>query len=373
MTSLPPANEEMLNTDGHFETAAGDGTGESVRGSRWERAGPILTLLVLAPAIAEVLSGATRLTFIFVLIPEIMVWGCGSLICREIVRRWRAGWTSLLLLGLALAVAEEFIIQQTSLAPLPWLSGNNSYGRMLGVNWVYFLYMLGYESIWVVLLPVQLTELIFPDNRDRPWLQPRGIAVAIIVFFAGAFIAWYAWTQQARPNAFHAPIYSPPITAILAGLTAIASLALAAYAFKRADRRQAGETRNAPSAWLAFAVALLLGFPWYVLLVLVFVPNPPVPAWVAVIAGCAWAIVAFLILRNISSRPGWGDLHRWALIFGAMLVCMLCGFLGSNAWPAIDLVGKVVMNLGALIWMLWFGRTIRRGGLRGAGRPVSRC
>ena len=143
MTSLPPANEEVLKTDGHFETAAGDGTGESVRGSRWERAGPILTLLVLAPAIAEVLSGATRLTFI--------------------------------------------------------------------------------------------------------------------------------------------------------------------------------------------------------------------------------------ILRHISSRPGWGDLHRWALIFGAMLVCMLCGFLGSNAWPAIDLVGKVVMNLGALIWMLWFGRTIRRGGLRGAGRPASQC
>ncbi len=363
----------MGNTDGRSETATGDGAGESVGGSKWERAGPILTLVVLAPFIAEVLSGATRLTFIFVLIPEIMVWGCGSLICREVVRRWRAGWTSLLLLGLALAVAEEFIIQQTSLAPLPWLSGNNPYGRIWGVNWIYFLYMLGYESIWVVLLPVQLTELIFPGSRGIPWLKIRGIVVSVIVFLAGAFIAWYAWTQQARPNVFHAPIYDPPITAMLAGLAAITLLVLAAYVFRRADRHRAGETRNAPGTRLVFAIALLLGFPWYVLLVLVFVPNPPVPAWVAVIAGCAWAIVAFLILRNISSRPGWGDLHRWALIFGAMLVCMLCGFLGSNAWPAIDLVGKVVMNLVALIWMLWFGRTIRRRGLRGAGHPVSRC
>src|SRR6185437_5401020 len=81
----------------------------------------IWTLLVLAPVIAEVLSGATRLSILFVLIPEVMVWGGGALLARELVRRWRAGATSLLCLGLALSVAEEFIIQQTSIAPLPFL------------------------------------------------------------------------------------------------------------------------------------------------------------------------------------------------------------------------------------------------------------
>jgi hypothetical protein len=45
--------------------------------SRWQRLAPVVTLLILAPVVAEVLSGATRLSFIFVLIPEIMVWGCG--------------------------------------------------------------------------------------------------------------------------------------------------------------------------------------------------------------------------------------------------------------------------------------------------------
>src|SRR6478752_6101226 len=79
--------------------------------------GPIWTLLVLAPVIAEVLSGATRLSILFVLVPEIMVWGGGALLARELVRRWRAGTVSLLCLGLALSMAEEFIIQQTSIAP----------------------------------------------------------------------------------------------------------------------------------------------------------------------------------------------------------------------------------------------------------------
>ena len=63
---------------------------------------PALVLAFLAPIIGEVLTGSTRLSFIFVLIPEIMVWGCGALLIRETVRRWRGGATSLILMGLAL-------------------------------------------------------------------------------------------------------------------------------------------------------------------------------------------------------------------------------------------------------------------------------
>src|SRR5215469_1185276 len=131
---------------------------------------PIWTLILLAPFIAEVLSGSTRTSIIFVYIPEVMVWGIGALLCRELVRRWRAGGVSLLLLGLALSVAEEFIIQQTSIAPLPFPFSHADYGRMWGVNLVYLLFMLGYESVWVVLVPVQVTELFFPRAAEQPWL-----------------------------------------------------------------------------------------------------------------------------------------------------------------------------------------------------------
>jgi hypothetical protein len=77
--------------------------------------------------VAEVLSGATRLSYIFVLVPEILVWGGGALIIRELVRRWGGGWFSMLLMGLCLSIAEETIIQQTSLAPLPWLGNHPVY------------------------------------------------------------------------------------------------------------------------------------------------------------------------------------------------------------------------------------------------------
>jgi hypothetical protein len=47
-----------------------------------------LTLAILSPLIAEVLRGATKFSVIFALVPEILVWGCGALVIREVVRRW---------------------------------------------------------------------------------------------------------------------------------------------------------------------------------------------------------------------------------------------------------------------------------------------
>src|SRR5262249_30338834 len=134
-------------------------------------------LLVLAPVVSEVLLGATRISTIFVLVPEVAIWGCGTLIIREAVRRRRGRWVSLWLLGLALAVAEECIIQQTSLAPMVGLA-TQEYGRVWGVNGVYLLWALGYESIWVVVLPVTLTEMIFASRRNDRWVGRRGLVLA---------------------------------------------------------------------------------------------------------------------------------------------------------------------------------------------------
>ena len=49
-------------------------------------AGAIWTLVALSPFIGEILSGSTRTSILFVFIPEMMVWGVGALLCRELVR-----------------------------------------------------------------------------------------------------------------------------------------------------------------------------------------------------------------------------------------------------------------------------------------------
>ena len=235
--------------------------------------------------------------------------------------------TSLLLLGLALSVAEEFVIQQTSIAPLPWLGSIPAYGRVWGVNWCYFLYMLGYEAVWIVLVPILVTELAFPDRRHQTWLRPRGLVLSGTVFGFGSFIAWFTWTQQARPSVFHVPVYEPPRLTLALGGLAIVVLAVAAYAARGAGRPTAA--RRAPRPWVLAVAAMVFGFPWSGLMILVFVPQMGLPLWIPMVVGGAWGIAAALLMTRWASSSDWHDGHRWALAFGALLVCMLAGFLGA--------------------------------------------
>jgi len=78
-----------------------------------KRTPPWLTLLLLAPVLGELVSvHQTPLEFInplnFIILS--LPYGFGALICRELVVRWKKGWLSLLLLGVAYGVYEEAIV-----------------------------------------------------------------------------------------------------------------------------------------------------------------------------------------------------------------------------------------------------------------------
>src|SRR5215469_9997334 len=320
---------------------------------------PIWALVLLSPFIAEVLSGSTRASILFVFVPEVMVWGVGALLCRELVRRWRAGGTSLLLLGLSLSIAEEFIIQQTSLAPLPFPGSHPDYGRMLGVNLVYLLYMLGYESVWVVVVPVQVTELFFPLRVAQPWLRKRGAVVASVVFLIGSRTAWYGWTQQARPR-LHAAPYHPPLAMIALGLLAIGGLVALAYVLRRVGGQSSENGQRAIPAWLAGLIALVMGAAWFQLISQLFIPQPLQPWWIAMALGIAWAALAFTLFSRWSSRTSWSERHRFASAFGATLACMATPYLTIASWPKIDIAGKLIFDAFALAGFLLLATKVFR-------------
>jgi hypothetical protein len=323
-------------------------------------AAPLWTLLLLAPFIAEVLSGSTRTSILFVFVPEVMVWGVGALLCRELVRRWRAGGTSLLLLGLGLSIAEEFIIQQTSLAPLPFPGSHADYGRMWGVNLVYLLFMLGYESVWVVVVPVQLTELFFPCRAGQPWLRRRGIIAVCIVFLLGSRIAWYGWTQQARPR-LHAAAYHPPLGMIALGFGAIAVLIALAWLVRGFGQPRPEDRRRTAPAWLGGLTAFVMGAAWFKLIGENFIPKPLRPFWIAIAAGGAWAAATYVLFVWWSSRPAWSRAHRFAAASGATLACMAAPYKTIATWPKIDVVGEVIFDALALVGFVLLARKVFAG------------
>jgi hypothetical protein len=329
--------------------------------SRRRRVAPILALVVLAPVVAEVLPGFTRVTAIpYAILPELGIWGCGALLVRELVRRRGLGWGSMLVLGVALAIAEECVIQQTSLAPLAGLAVRE-YGRVGGVNLVYGLWALGYESVWVVALPVLLAELLYPGRRDQPWLTRRGIAVASAVFVVASVVAWFQWTQYARVQIFHLSPYQAPPQAIAMAVAVIGLLAL--LALKLPAGRRPGPRLPLPAPRVLGLAAFALSLPWFLLLTLAFLawPVAATPPWLAIAAGVVWAGAVLLLALAWSAAPAWRDAHRLALIAGAVGAAMVAGFalfLVGGASP-VDAGGKLLLDLLAVLWIVRLAR--RRG------------
>ncbi len=326
------------------------------------RAAPAWTLVVLAPLIAEVLPGATRLSAIFVFPIEMAIWGGGALLIRAAVRKWNLGWLNMLLLAFALSILEEFLVQQTSVAPMVvQIFPGAPYARAWDVNYVYFLWALFYESALIVFLPITLTELIFRSRRADPWLGKWSAWMVGIIFVFACLPAWYSWTQIARPHVFHVPVYNPPLTHLVLATLAIAVLLFAALGpFRRALVMELTPLRPAPP-WLLAGGGFLAALIWYCLVLLAFGIRPGFPPAIAVTVGIAVAALTIHLLPRFSAHAQWNDVHRVSLIFGTVLGAMLAGYAAFiYGTLKLDLYGKIVLNVIATVMLAWLAVRIRR-------------
>jgi hypothetical protein len=292
----------------------------------------------------------------FVFPIEMCVWGGGALLIRYAVRRWQLGWLNMLLLALCLSIAEECLIQQTSLAPLVVQLKGVVYARAFGVNYVYLLWALVYETVFVVFVPVYLVELIYPNQSKELWVNKFGLVATIVFFFIGSVLAWFTWTQIARPNVFHLPAYNPPLEAILIACGAICGLSFAALGPFRNALACPSQPLKTPSPWLLGLAGTAWAILWFGLALLAFGIYPPFPPAAAIGAGLLLAIVVVLIVPRWTADFRFQHKHQFALIFGTILGSMLIGFLRFLGDASIDFYFKLVVNLIAIALMitLWF-------------------
>lgn len=318
---------------------------------------PVVTLLVLSPTIGEFLYGSTHITTLFLLLPQIGVYGCGALLIRDLVRHQRKGWFAILLLGIAFAVAEECVILQTSFSPLFTADPQHIYGRALGVSWIYLLWAVGYESIWCIVLPIQLTELIFPSRRDEPWLGKRGLVITSIVFLLASIGVWYLWTQVAMRKF---GTYQPSQLGILLALAVIVALVAVVFGSRPSLRTTQKTARPAPWPWLVGLIAFVLSLSWFALIFLHYGLAPSLPVIIPVVLSLAWAAAAFFLVRHWSTSQHWRDAHRVALIFGALMASMLPGFVASGIVLPIDFIGKAVLNMITILGLSYLAWKVRQ-------------
>ena len=318
---------------------------------------PAVTLIILAPLVAEILPGATRFSSLFVLPIEICVWGGGALLIRYMVRKWQLSWNGMLFLALALSVAEEFLIQQTSVAPMVIQLKGVTYARVWGINYIYLLWALIYEPIFVVFLPIYLTELIFPNRSKDLWISRGGIFLFTTLFLLGSFMAWYSWTQIARPNVFHVPTYNPPFVMIV---VAAALISFFIWFATKSIKEKITQPINSPRLWTIGFMGGLWAIFLYGIVLLAFGILPSFPPLVAIASGLLLVTAAIYLLPHWANSLYWSPMHDFVMIFGIISGSISVGFIGFIGAAPINLYFKIFIDVFALIFMIGLGLRVKK-------------
>ncbi len=327
----------------------------------WRAAAPIAVLIFLAPVLAELLVGTVHITNLWLLVLEMAVYGTAALIIRYLVRQQHRGWVAILLLGIAFAIALECVILQTALTPRFFPAGVHSFGWAFGIQWIWLIAMLGFESVYAIVLPIKLTDLIFPNQRNDLWLDRRGFAATTIVFLVSSIGVGLLWSrvglQRYGPSTYQVPLLYVGLALLVSAALVIGTLNL------RTTVRPAQSTqRPAWSPWLVGLIAFVFGLFWFILIALPYLDSALLPGASPLIpigSGLVWGGLAVLFVRYQSAEQGWRDSHRLALIFGAVLASMLGGVLVVARDAPVDQIGKLVFDLIAIVLFVWFARRLR--------------
>ena len=333
-------------------------------------------LLLLAPAIGELLSGSSPpaeffTPFTFVL--QVALYGSGAVLARELTCLWRKGWPTLLTLGVAYAIIEEGLCCKSFFDPhWPDVGVLGSYGRWLGVNWVWAVLLTGYHAVFSILVPVALVELAFPAQRGESWVGPRFRWVLLGLLLTVVVLGLLMFPDAAKP-------YRPPVVGYaLAVLLVLALIGLAArlpatvslWPVKGNARpghapplgALAKAPAKVPARPIAFGVTAFLGtLGWFgVSWVLPHTALPPLGTLafgVLVVGGVAGGL----------GRLAGGDLarleprHRWALCTGCLLFFILLAPLqeANNAQRPDNTAGMAAVGLAFALGLIWLRYRLR--------------
>ena len=311
---------------------------------------PVLALILLAPAIPELLTGSTSVTqivtnpvgFAIGFPLDIALYGAGALLIREFAAAYRKGWASILLLGAAYGIAEEGFEVHTFFEPSGSPVGAlGSYGHLYGVNWLWALALTVFHATYSIALPILLTRLWFPEVAEARWLDPGAIAALAGLF--GAEVVGFGGFVVGHGPSLGALLFFVALVALLVGLAVRAPRDLLS---PRPGPRRIGRMSLVLLGTVEFAVYFLL---------LVLAPTRAVPA---VVAGLVFVAANAGVLLVLLARVGTEDIERSEFLFAeGMLIALF-------VWDVLlefILVPGILVVTAIFIYLLYrLDRTLKR-------------
>jgi 2-polyprenyl-6-methoxyphenol hydroxylase-like FAD-dependent oxidoreductase len=301
-------------------------------GLRAAALGRVATLAFVSFASAELVLGASTISRGASLAPTLLFYGGGVVFIREFARRTGLGTVGVVILGLAYALLEEGLVMQTLFSPT--LFSVAAYGgRALGVNWIWALWVLGYHAAYSVLIPIVLTEFLFDEQKDEPWLGFPGLVVAGLVWLLAGLVLGNYFRQHLLHGS--APLRLMLPTALLA-----AALALFAGPISRRLPHLRAPTKL-PNPAVTGAVVLGVAYGWTRIAALPVELKPFPVAGVFLAVSLLMAAGIGLLLNAASRAFEWTTSHAAAATLGALAPNILVGAHLLQYSMAIDRTGQL--------------------------------
>jgi hypothetical protein len=298
---------------------------------------PALVLFLLSPVLGELVSAfLSPLEFLHPLRLAITLvpYGCGAIAAREIVRRQRKGFASLLLLGLAFGLLFEGIVTRVLFNP-NWggLGPLASYGRAHGFSWVLAVGIVHFQAMISIICPILTAEALFPTRRHESWVRTPTLALCCCAlpgwtFIMGIFIPFF-------PQLPHALA----LFGVVIGLLALAQCI-------PAEPLGVGARRVPPPR--VFGIIGGTG------MTLIMVGTFIVPGWDSRPSAATMfftlltiVVVELGTLLWLSNRGTWDDRHRLALVIGLLTFFLAFGILKDCE----TFTGRSLVS-GVTLWLL---------------------
>jgi hypothetical protein len=259
---------------------------------------------------------------LFALVFFMGLYGAPALLARELVRRAGWGWPSLLMLFLALGIAQACIIDQSlfseqddvyegwaetyqaTLVQVLGISAHNAYNFVIG----HVIFSFG--------APIAVAEAWLPGRAARPWLGSIGVTFAAAAYLGTAFLI------ALDPPSWTASLPQLATSVLLVGICLFLAWAIGR---RHKPKNTAQQIDAAPRPFTVLGVVLVLAIAG----------NLFADDWLGFSLDVATtAIVAALIWWG-TGQPGW-DIRHTAAVGLAFLLSR-----GALAFTYFPLAGEV--------------------------------
>lgn len=317
----------------------------------------MVAILLLAPVLGDCLTGATPPLDVVLWPPGavllIALYGCGALLCREIAFRRGLGLRGLCLLGAAYAVFEEALVDRFWFSARPSSDGGlGHYSEVWHTNVLLATNLTVFHVAVSIVSTIVLVELLFPGQRERAYLTPRGVAVTVGAFLVVPPLLSGQYSVQPLPQLICAG-------GLVIGLVMLGVRSPGRPSLWESDVRPAPARRwVSPIAFVAAAANM----------VLMGLSDTSVVWPVTFLAVLAPVVAGVLLIRGRVSGP----------VFGRDGLRVVTGFVGWYCLLAVGvgLAGRLDVTVTGIgvAWLLW--RVRRRiggldNGLAPGGSPYS--